>query len=622
MFLTWDNKPSGQWCPDGFGWGTHVAKEGCSTPERTTRLVSNVADAFVEKTDVLNTTINTKISPFETQRRGVRHALRYFTLMHSVPSSPSLDAKLHDLRGHKEGCTFNESSNRDKVAGRTPLRTRYPDGGRCPAIDNGGTECDTHAAEPRPSTSKMHDADPHTIMAAVNAAKKLRFLRRRVSMTDQMLVSNQSRRVEEGEPPTTTFKPSSLTVNRSHSSSFTSLLDEVMYANALKKQHEYVDTLRRQTPCKCGRLGGWSMWSRKETIYCPYCSHVRPATYINDVKLEKCRRELRKTVWLKIKSLVGNKAFYRNTGDHIMVLHTHQWIEATDPKHRYGGNLVPYFMAWLKSTTDRSFFEWLDYGDGAQLDLDTMPRHELEQACVKYCGFMERKRLEVVVQDGLLVYKESGQVVDYPAESVDKLIFVMSPGHLLYIALKSRGRFHHSSFLAGGPALAAGAMKVVRGQLQTIVPHSGHYRPSEHDFWRFVQLLEDMGIPMDNVECVPFKNYSRKDKLRNEVINKMINNVIERQQSESSSSRECMLEESEQKGTCTNRAQNAHDLEESDTASVEPQHMERGDSIVSTASSDSYNPVHDMEDEDAGVSAAAVDGISPSLELGSRSLVQ
>lgn len=118
MFLTWDNKPSGQWCPDGFGWGTHVAKEGCSTPERTTRLVSNVADAFVEKTDVLNTTINTKISPFETQRRGVRHALRYFTLMHSVPSSPSLDAKLHDLRGHKEGCTFNESSNRDKVAGR------------------------------------------------------------------------------------------------------------------------------------------------------------------------------------------------------------------------------------------------------------------------------------------------------------------------------------------------------------------------------------------------------------------------------------------------------------------------------------------------------------------------
>jgi hypothetical protein len=65
-----------------------------------------------------------------------------------------------------------------------------------------------------------------------------------------------------------------------------------------------------------------------------------------------------------------------------------------------------YFLAWLQSTTDRSFFEWLDHGDGLRLDLEVLPRAELESRTVKYCGFLERSRLEVVVIDGKLTYRE------------------------------------------------------------------------------------------------------------------------------------------------------------------------------------------------------------------------
>ena len=73
---------------------------------------------------------------------------------------------------------------------------------------------------------------------------------------------------------------------------------------------------------------------------------------------------------------------------------------------RYGGNLMFYFMAWLQSSTDRSFFEWLDHGDGLQLDLEVLPREKLESHTVKYCGFVDRRRLEVVVIDGKLTYRE------------------------------------------------------------------------------------------------------------------------------------------------------------------------------------------------------------------------
>jgi hypothetical protein len=66
-----------------------------------------------------------------------------------------------------------------------------------------------------------------------------------------------------------------------------------------------------------------------------------------------------------------------------------------------------YFMEWLRSKTERSFFEWLDHGEARTLDLSAVcSREHLETTRVKYCAYFERARLEVVVKDGLFVYKE------------------------------------------------------------------------------------------------------------------------------------------------------------------------------------------------------------------------
>ena len=41
-----------------------------------------------------------------------------------------------------------------------------------------------------------------------------------------------------------------------------------------------------------------------------------------------------------------------------------------------------------------------------------------------------------------------------------KYIFVMSPEQILYVGAKILGKFHHSSFLAGGAAIGAGNLVV------------------------------------------------------------------------------------------------------------------------------------------------------------------
>jgi hypothetical protein len=39
----------------------------------------------------------------------------------------------------------------------------------------------------------------------------------------------------------------------------------------------------------------------------------------------------------KIRALLCMKTYTRDTASSVIMLHTNQWIEATDPKHRCGG---------------------------------------------------------------------------------------------------------------------------------------------------------------------------------------------------------------------------------------------------------------------------------------------
>ncbi|XP_058781651.1 IQ domain-containing protein IQM2-like [Vicia villosa] len=177
------------------------------------------------------------------------------------------------------------------------------------------------------------------------------------------------------------------------------------------------------------------------------------------------------------------------------------WLEAIDPQHRCGHNLHFYNEKWLRSQSMEPFFYWLDIGEGKEINLDKCSRAKLQQQCIKYLGPMERMCYEVVVEDGKLLYKQSGEVLHTIKEgSRSKWIFVLSTSKNLYVGQKKKGSFQHSSFLAGGAASCAGRLVVEHGVLIAVWPQSGHYRPTEENFKEFTSFLEENNVDLSNVK--------------------------------------------------------------------------------------------------------------------------
>ncbi|XP_047337844.1 IQ domain-containing protein IQM4-like [Impatiens glandulifera] len=184
--------------------------------------------------------------------------------------------------------------------------------------------------------------------------------------------------------------------------------------------------------------------------------------------------------------------------DKAQKLALQHWLEAIDPRHRYGHNLHLYYDLWFESQSAQPFFYWLDIGDGKELNVKSCPRSKLHKQCIKYLGPNERETYEVIVEDGKLMYKKTGILVETSEES--KWIFVLSTSRNLYVGQKSKGKFQHSSFLAGGATTAAGRMVAHGGVLEAIWPYSGHYHPTEENFLEFISFLEEHNVDLTNVK--------------------------------------------------------------------------------------------------------------------------
>ncbi|MQL92056.1 hypothetical protein Taro_024676 [Colocasia esculenta] len=180
------------------------------------------------------------------------------------------------------------------------------------------------------------------------------------------------------------------------------------------------------------------------------------------------------------------------------------WLEAIDPRHRYGHNLHLYYDVWFNSESSQPFFYWLDIGDGKEMNLEKCSRNNLQQQCIQYLGpvspedFKERKAYEVIVQSGKLMYKQSQMLVNTATGS--KWIFVLSTSRKFYVGQKKKGRFQHSSFLSGGATTAAGRLVAVEGILKAIWPYSGHYLPTEENFKEFISFLTDNSVDLTDVK--------------------------------------------------------------------------------------------------------------------------
>ncbi|KAM7505590.1 hypothetical protein LguiB_004494 [Lonicera macranthoides] len=180
------------------------------------------------------------------------------------------------------------------------------------------------------------------------------------------------------------------------------------------------------------------------------------------------------------------------------------WLEAIDPRHRYGHNLQFYYAKWLHCESKQPFFYWLDIGEGKEVNVERCSRSKLQQQCIKYLGPIERKAYEVVVEDGKFIYKESGNLIDTRSGPEDtKWIFVLSTSKIMYIGMKKKGMFQHSSFLAGGATLSAGRLVVIDGILKAVWPHSGHYLPTQENFEAFIMFLKEHGVDLSTVQKSP-----------------------------------------------------------------------------------------------------------------------
>ncbi|KAE8677195.1 TBP-associated factor 7 isoform 1 [Hibiscus syriacus] len=143
------------------------------------------------------------------------------------------------------------------------------------------------------------------------------------------------------------------------------------------------------------------------------------------------------------------------------------WLEAIDPRHRYGHNLHFYYNQWLHSQSKEPFFYWLDIGEGREVNIEKCPRSKLQMQCIKYLGPIERKPYEVTLVDGKFVHKQTGKLLHTIEETGDaKWIFVLSTSKILYVGVKKKGTFQHSSFLAGGATIASGRLVVDNGVLK------------------------------------------------------------------------------------------------------------------------------------------------------------
>ncbi|KAI3743170.1 hypothetical protein L1987_60875 [Smallanthus sonchifolius] len=114
---------------------------------------------------------------------------------------------------------------------------------------------------------------------------------------------------------------------------------------------------------------------------------------------------------------------------------------------------------------------------------------------------MERETYEVAIENGKLFHKQPGDLIDTTSKTKgSKWIFVLSTTKTLYVGIKKKGSFQHSSFLSGGATLAAGRIIAEKGVLKAVWPHSGHYHPTPENFQDFISFLHENEVDTSNVK--------------------------------------------------------------------------------------------------------------------------
>ncbi|CAA7060698.1 unnamed protein product [Microthlaspi erraticum] len=280
-----------------------------------------------------------------------------------------------------------------------------------------------------------------------------------------------------------------------HVKDFLALLGDGRYQAALKLQKVYRSFRTRRRLADCAVVVEQRWWKVLDFAELKRSS-------ISFFEIEK--QETAVSRWSRARTRAAKVGKGLSKDEKARKLALQHWLEAIDPRHRYGHNLQFYYHAWLHCDSKQPFFYWLDIGQGKELNHERCPRSKLYQQSIKYLGPTEREAYEVIIEDGKLKYKHSGILFDTKEGPPDaKWIFVLSVSKILYAGMKRKGNFQHSSFLAGGATLSAGRIVVDDGVLKAVWPHSGHYLPTEENFLAFMSFLKENHVDLTDVKKSP-----------------------------------------------------------------------------------------------------------------------
>jgi hypothetical protein len=238
-------------------------------------------------------------------------------------------------------------------------------------------------------------------------------------------------------------------------------------------------------------------------------------------KAEELTRAIKRRArgnWLR--AAAATKPVRVKEGSGAKALDEKYWKELRAP-HYAGFALDKIFDEWKGAKTSKNLDDWIESewlpraraSKDYQTQLDVL---KLQSHRVRYLGSpAERQAHRVHVRRGR-VYTATGErfhTGDHQTAFSGQgwAIFVMSPARHVYSGSHTVGKFHHSSFLAGGPVLSAGEWAVREGRVVAVTAKSGHYKPTVEMFYQMLRKLKRRGVDLRGVAACPrpFENPPR-----------------------------------------------------------------------------------------------------------------
>ncbi len=210
------------------------------------------------------------------------------------------------------------------------------------------------------------------------------------------------------------------------------------------------------------------------------------------------------------------------------------YSEYLDPKHRYGTLSHCLYSAWAKSKAPLNFKEWLEAlerGENVDGRQAIPPLFKISERwepyfvngklnplipTVTYLNENERKKYLLEIKKGQFETAHNG-TFDRKNDGTT-FIFVMAHDNKIYAGAYDRGRFNHTSFLAGGSVKSAGEMFFKNGKLNRITSKTGHYhdnkerRNNDEAMLKILAELRARGVDLSDVTYTRFNHkYDQQD---------------------------------------------------------------------------------------------------------------